>query len=81
MGPKSATPQTQQLFGYPLEHQVNLKHPLIQRNAKPKTVIVDKGYQGVKIDGIEILRLGQRRVTLTMKAMQWSSGAAPLSQP
>ena len=30
---------------------------------------MDKGYQGVKIDGIEILRSGQRRVTRTMKAM------------
>jgi IS5 family transposase len=41
----------------------------ILTNAKPKTVIVDKGYQGVKIEGIEILRSGQRRVTRAMKAM------------
>ena len=37
--------------------------------AKPKTVVVDKGHQGVKIDGIEILRSGQRRVTRAMKSM------------
>jgi IS5 family transposase len=41
----------------------------ILTNIKPKTVIVDKGYQGVKIEGIEILRSGQRRVTRAMKAM------------
>jgi IS5 family transposase len=41
----------------------------ILTNIKPKTVIVDKGYQGVKIEGVEILRSGQRRVTRTMKAM------------
>jgi IS5 family transposase len=32
-------------------------------------VVVDKVYQGVKIEGVEILRSGQRRVTRTMKAM------------
>ena len=41
----------------------------ILTNIKPKTVIVDKGYQGVKIEGVEILRSGQRRVTRAMKAM------------
>ena len=41
----------------------------ILTNNKPKTVIVDKGYQGVKIEGVEILRSGQRRVTRAMKAM------------
>jgi transposase, IS5 family len=34
-----------------------------------KMVVVDKGYAGVKIEGVEILRSGQRRVTRTMKAM------------
>ena len=38
-------------------------------NPLPKTVIVDKGYQGVKIEGVEILRSGQRRVTRAMKVM------------
>ena len=36
----------------------------------PMTVIVDKGYQGVEIDGVRILRSGQKRgVTRTLKAM------------
>jgi IS5 family transposase len=38
-------------------------------NIKPMTVVVDKGYQGAKIEGVEILRSGQRRVTRAMKAM------------
>ena len=41
----------------------------ILTNAKPRKVIADKGYQGVKIDGVEILKSGKRLVTLTMKAM------------
>ena len=41
----------------------------ILTNNKPKTVVVDKGYQGVKVEGVEILRSGQRRVTRAMKAM------------
>jgi len=41
----------------------------ILTHAKPKTVVVDKGYQGVKIEGVEILRSGQRRVTRAMRAM------------
>ena len=37
---------------------------------KPVTAIVDKGYQGVLVEGVQILRSGQRRgVTRTMKAM------------
>jgi IS5 family transposase len=36
----------------------------------PKTVIVDRGYQGVTVDGVQILRSGQRRgVTRGLKAM------------
>ncbi len=36
----------------------------------PATAIVDKGYRGVQIDGVRILRSGQRRgVTRTLKAM------------
>jgi IS5 family transposase len=36
----------------------------------PKTVIVDRGYQGVVVDGVQILRSGQRRgVTRGLKAM------------
>jgi IS5 family transposase len=41
----------------------------ILTDMRPKTVIVDKGYQGVKIEGVDILRSGQRRVTRTMRAM------------
>jgi IS5 family transposase len=41
----------------------------ILTNIKPKTVIVDKGYQGVKVEGVEILRSGQRRMTRAMRAM------------
>ncbi len=37
---------------------------------KPSIAIVDKGYQGVTVDGVQILRSGQRRgVTQTMKKM------------
>ena len=42
----------------------------------PKTVIVDRGYQGVVVDGVQILRSGQRRgVTRGLKAMikRWSA--------
>ena len=36
----------------------------------PKTVVVDRGYQGVVVDGLQILRSGQRRgVTRGLKAM------------
>lgn len=36
----------------------------------PSTVIVDKGYRGVEIEGVRILRSGQRRgITRTLKAM------------
>ncbi|WP_017757224.1 IS5 family transposase [Pseudacidovorax intermedius] len=36
----------------------------------PATAIVDKGYQGVQIEGVRILRSGQRRgMTKTLKAM------------
>ena len=36
----------------------------------PKTVIVDRGYQGVVVNGVQILRSGQRRgLTRGLKAM------------
>lgn len=53
--------------GHTLEE--TLEQVSILTDRRPKTVIVDKGYQGVKIVGIEILRSGQRRVTRAMKAM------------
>jgi IS5 family transposase len=42
----------------------------ILADQKPRTAIVDKGYQGAQLEGLQILRSGQRRgVTRTMKAM------------
>ncbi len=42
----------------------------ILANQRPRTVMVDKGYKGAEVDGVQIPRLGQRRgVTRTMKAM------------
>lgn len=36
----------------------------------PKTAIVDRGYRGVEVQGVQILRSGQRRgITRTLKAM------------
>lgn len=53
--------------GHTLEETV--EQVSILTDKRPKTVVVDKGYAGVKIEGVEILRSGQRRVTRTMKAM------------
>lgn len=42
----------------------------ILADQRPRTVMVDKGYKGTEVDGVQILRSGQRRgVTRTMKAM------------
>ncbi|MHB1700343.1 MAG: IS5 family transposase [Acidobacteriaceae bacterium] len=42
----------------------------ILADARPKIAIVDKGYQGVKVDGVRILRSGQKRgLTRTLHAM------------
>ena len=42
----------------------------ILANQRPRTVMVDKGYKGAEVEGVQILRSGQRRgVTRTMKAM------------
>jgi len=42
----------------------------ILANQRPRVVMVDKGYKGAEVDGVQILRSGQRRgVTRTMKAM------------
>ena len=39
-------------------------------HTKPITAIVDKGYRGVEVDGVRILRSGQwRGITRTLKAM------------
>ena len=39
----------------------------------PKTVIVDRGYQGVVVDGVQILRSGQRGVTRGLKCHDQTS--------
>ncbi len=42
----------------------------ILTNHTPKTAIVDKGYRGVEVPDVQILRSGQRRgITKTLKAM------------
>jgi IS5 family transposase len=42
----------------------------ILTDRKPSTAIVDKGYRGVEIEGVRILRSGQKRgITRTLKAM------------
>ncbi|SCC91268.1 hypothetical protein THIX_10309 [Thiomonas sp. X19] len=52
----------------------------ILTGAKPKIVIVDKGYQGVTVDGVRIRHSGQKR-GLTQRCRPWSSGAARSSRP
>ena len=47
-----------------------LEQVSILADAKPKIAIVDKGYQGVQVDGVRILRSGQKRgLTRTLHAM------------
>jgi IS5 family transposase len=46
MGPKSPTQQTQQLFGYPLDQHLNLKHPLIQLAELIDWSEIDKTFSG-----------------------------------
>ena len=42
----------------------------ILAHTRPTTAIVDKGYRGVEVDGVRILRSGQKRgITRTLKAM------------
>jgi IS5 family transposase len=50
--------------------QETLEQVSILTAHRPRIAIVDKGYRGVEVDGVQILRSGQRRgVTRTMKAM------------
>ena len=43
---------------------------VILADTRPTTAIVDKGYRGVEVDGVRILRLDQKRgVTRTLKSM------------
>ncbi|MEO9101768.1 MAG: IS5 family transposase, partial [Burkholderiaceae bacterium] len=47
-----------------------LEQVSILADRKPTTAIVDKGYQGVEIEGVRILRSGQKRgITRTLRAM------------
>lgn len=47
-----------------------LEQVSILAERKPSTAIVDKGYRGVKIEGVRILMSGQKRgITKTLKAM------------
>lgn len=54
--------------GHTLEETLEPASILMDR--MPKTVIVDRGYRGLTVDGVQILRSGQRRgVTRGLKAM------------
>ena len=54
--------------GHPLSPALEQVHTLTE--VKPKMVIVDKGYKGVDIDGVQIWRSGQKRgVTRALKAI------------
>ncbi len=54
--------------GHTLEE--TLEQVTILAERAPSTAIVDKGYRGVEVDGVRILRSGQRRgITRTLKAM------------
>ena len=54
--------------GHTLEE--TLEQVAILAERKPTTAIVDKGYRGVEIEGVRILRSGQKRgITRTLKAM------------
>ena len=50
--------------------QETLEQVGILAERKPTTAIVDKGYRGVEVDGVRILRSGQKRgITQTLRAM------------
>jgi IS5 family transposase len=54
--------------GHTLEEAIEQVSILAQRT--PKTVIVDRGYQGAELEGIRILRSGQKRgISRTLHAM------------
>ncbi len=54
--------------GHTLEETLEQVGILAER--APTTAIVDKGYRGVEVEGVRILRSGQRRgITRTLKAM------------
>ena len=50
--------------------QETLEQVSILAERKPTTAIVDKGYRGVEVDGVRILRSGQKRgITPSLRAM------------
>ena len=54
--------------GHTLEETIEQVEILAEK--RPGIAIVDKGYRGVQVEGVQILRSGQRRgVTRTLKAM------------
>ncbi len=54
--------------GHTLEEAIEQVSILAERT--PKTVIVDRGYQGAELEGIRILRSGQKRgISRTLHAM------------
>ena len=54
--------------GHTLEE--TLEQVAILAERKPTTAIMDKGYRGVEIEGVRILRSGQKRgITRSLKAM------------
>jgi IS5 family transposase len=54
--------------GHTLDETIEQVEILAEK--RPGIAIVDKGYRGAQVDGVQILRSGQRRgVTRTMKAM------------
>ncbi|QPN33432.1 IS5 family transposase [Diaphorobacter sp. JS3051] len=56
--------------GHTLAEQLEQVGILTGTDRPPHTVIVDKGYRGVEVEGVRILRSGQRRgITRTLKAM------------
>ena len=46
LGPKSPTPQTQQLFGHPFDQHLDLKHSLIQLAALIDWAEIEKTFSG-----------------------------------
>jgi IS5 family transposase len=56
--------------GHTLAEQLEQVGILTGMDRPPHTAIVDKGYRGVEVEGVRILRSGQRRgITKALKAM------------
>ncbi len=56
--------------GYTLAETLEQLGILTGRDRPPATAIVDRGYKGVKLEGVRILMAGQKRgITRTLQAM------------